>query len=665
MMEVLSIIPSRSLSQPHIDQALIDQTLSDVFGFESFRPGQAEVVQHVVQGHSSLAVFPTGSGKSLCFQLSALLCEGTALVVSPLMALMKDQVDFLVEHKVPAARLDSSLSLEEYRQVQSDLRNDKLKLLYVSPERFSNEKFITSLEKVKLSFMVIDEVHCISEWGHNFRPDYLKLAQAMKTLGISQVLGLTATATPAVVQDICKTFDIHRDHYVHTGFYRPNLTLTTEPTELDMRTHALRYEINQHPRGATIVYVTLQATAEKVATELSNHGLTARAYHAGMDNDVRAQTQDWFMKEAQPIVVATIAFGMGIDKSDIRYVYHYNLPKSLENYSQEIGRAGRDGRDSRCSILGDPSDLTILENFVYGDTPSTHDLQCAIETIAKQENTEFGLSTYHLSNDHDIRPLVVSTLLTYLELEGLMESTGAYYNSYKYQPLVSSSQMLAGLSGEPKNFLQRLIKTSISARTWFTIDIKRSMSSLQCPRERITKAMSYLEEKQFITLQPKELHQGYRLLKRLDETELQDLYQRMEARFQQREASDLKRIELVRELLLQQNCRVKHLLHYFGEMKEDDCGHCDVCLDEVSECPPSESPSELTAQQIQVLRSIANSSNYDKLETARSITRFACGIRSPIISKQRLSSHKSFGALEDLPFDLVLKEVQAMGLREF
>ena len=243
----------------------VQETLKEVFGFENFRPGQAQVVERILAGDSALAVFPTGGGKSLCYQLPALMLEGLTLVVSPLIALMKDQIDFLVGKGVKAARMDSSLTAEESRQVWDDLWQGNLKMLYVAPERFASERFLQRLRRTRISMMVIDEAHCISEWGHNFRPDYMKLARLSAELQVERVLALTATATPSVSADICESFDIGPQAYVNTGFHRPNLVMNMTPCTAADRDRLLLDRLAERPEGATIVYVTLQKTAEQVA----------------------------------------------------------------------------------------------------------------------------------------------------------------------------------------------------------------------------------------------------------------------------------------------------------------------------------------------------------------------------------------------------------------
>ncbi|HWA84403.1 MAG TPA: RecQ family ATP-dependent DNA helicase, partial [Fimbriimonadaceae bacterium] len=243
--------------------------LTKHFGFDSFRPGQEQVIRALLDGRSALAVFPTGGGKSLCYQLPALEIDGLTLVVSPLIALMKDQIDFLRSRGIAAARLDSTMTPQEAVSVSDAIREGRLKLLYVAPERFNNERFVSEMKRTKIGLFAIDEAHCISEWGHNFRPDYLKLAETAKEIGASRVLALTATATPSVVQDICRSFSISPENSVVTGFYRPNLTLFTTPTTPQERDGLLLSRLRERKPGPTIVYVTLQKTAEAVAEHLA------------------------------------------------------------------------------------------------------------------------------------------------------------------------------------------------------------------------------------------------------------------------------------------------------------------------------------------------------------------------------------------------------------
>src|SRR3989441_11884363 len=361
--------------------------------------------------------------------------DGITLVVSPLIALMKNQIDFLRSRGISAARLDSSLTDEEARAANELLLSGKLKLLYVAPERFNNERFLEMMRRTKITLFAIDEAHCISEWGHNFRPDYLKLAETAKELNAERVLALTATATSSVVENICARFGIPKECAVVTGFYRPNLDIWTTPIPAVDRDRLLLDRLNSREPGATIVYVTLQKTAERVASLIERAGHPARPYHAGMETDERTSVQEWWMSSDQNIVVATIAFGMGIDKADVRYVYHYNLPKSLESYSQEIGRAGRDGARSTVELFACIEDVPVLENFAYGDTPTEAALQGLVEELLTA-GEEFDVSPYDLSSRHDLRPLVLRTALTYLELMGVLRQGTPFYAGYEMRPLL-------------------------------------------------------------------------------------------------------------------------------------------------------------------------------------------------------------------------------------
>ncbi|MBV8464343.1 MAG: ATP-dependent DNA helicase RecQ, partial [Burkholderiales bacterium] len=486
--------------------------LQQVFKLPGFRPGQEQVIEALLAGRSALAIFPTGGGKSLCYQLPALLFDGLTLVVSPLIALMKDQVDALAKLGVRAARLDSSLSAEAVRDVYRGIEQGDIKLLYVSPERLKNERFVARLRdpRMRISLLAIDEAHCISEWGHNFRPDYLKLGSLAQSLRVERVLALTATATPAVAADICRQFGIVPGDHVQTSFRRPNLHLRVTLCGGRERLEILRSRIARQAHGAaTIVYVTLQETAEQVAEALQAAGHAAAHYHAGMDDEARTRVQDDFMAGHLSIVVATIAFGMGIDKADIRAVYHYNLPKSIENYVQEIGRAGRDGLVSHCEMLVCVDDRLTLENFVYGDTPTRESLHALLAAIDAFDEV-FDVTAYELSTPFDIRPLVANTALTYLELEGVIAATSPSYAEYKVAFKVPRDEVCARFEGERREFLESLFDASRAGRKWLTVNLADVTERFAQPRERILKALNYLEEQDLIELQAAGLRQGYR-----------------------------------------------------------------------------------------------------------------------------------------------------------
>ncbi len=632
------------------------QTLRSVFGFPGFREGQEAVVSRLLDSRSVLAIFPTGAGKSLCYQLPALMLEGVTLVISPLIALMKDQIDFLTSRGIPAARLDSTLGPEEIRQLYSDLRAGTLKLLYVAPERLANERFLQTLRRLRISMLAVDEAHCISEWGHNFRPDYMKLASLAKTLAVERVLALTATATPSVARDIATAFGISTGDVIQTGFHRPNLSLHVTPTHGGgERRELLLSRLRSRPPGPTIVYVTLQRTAEETAGFLSENGFTARAYHAGLEPEVRHQVQDWFMGSADAVVVATIAFGMGIDKSDIRAVYHCNLPKSLENYAQEIGRAGRDGKPSVCELLAAMEDVTVLENFTYGDTPTPQAVAGVLRHVLGQGET-FDISLHELSGEHDVRPLVIETLLTYLELDGLLESTGPFYTEYKFQALRPLEEVFAGFDAPRAEFLRRVFALAEPMKTWSRLKLDDISRKLGEPRQRIISALNYLEEQEALKLQVTGVRQGYRL-ERTD-FDVAALTQTMVGRFSERELRDVRRLRQVLDFAGHEGCRTRFLLTYFGEDLEADCGHCGWCAGErPGKLPPSavKAPGASEAAKLKQL----SAERHEALTSARQVARFLCGINSPSATRARLTRHKLFGLLSDVPFNQVLTFVEA------
>ena len=619
------------------------EVLRSRFGHEQFREGQLEVIEALLRGESAAAVFPTGAGKSLCYQLPAILHPGVTLVVSPLLALMKDQVDALTAKGISAARLDSTLSVEEYSDILSRARRGELKLLYVAPERFQNERFRQSLEDLSISLFAVDEAHCVSEWGHNFRPDYLKLSKAAQACGAGSVLALTATATPKVLDDICATFDIA--HKVRTPFFRPNLILRAYQVEsLAQKQQRLEQALG---RGATVVYVTYQKSAEELASLLLEKGYEARPYHAGMEPEERAETQEWFLNSDQGIVVATIAFGMGIDKPDIRAVVHFDPPKSMEGYSQEIGRAGRDGLDSHCTFLYFPSDRIPLENFIYGDTPTRTALASLLSELFSPED-DLVLNLYDLSQRHDIRPLVLRTLLTYLELDGFLVERTPIYSSYQFKPLLSSKEMFAQLHGEPREFLAGIFRQAVKKRVWFSIDLEEASRALQTTRERVMKALDWCEEQGWLELRASDLRHRYRVVSRPNS--LAALAATMDARAVGRELAEVERLAQVLDLATSSGCLAARLSKHFGESLPDRrCGRCNDCLGEarfasgVQRTPAWELP-ELPAEIAREPRVAA---------------RFLCGVSSPVLSKGKWTRSSGFGSLSQVPFQEVLNRLQS------
>jgi ATP-dependent DNA helicase RecQ len=622
-------------------------TLETTFGFDSFRPGQEQVVDALLAGRSALAVFPTGAGKSLCYQLPALLLDGITIVVSPLIALMKDQIDFLQRRGIDAARLDSSLDAAEQREIFDRLRAGTLKLLYVAPERFNNERFLAQLARARISLFAVDEAHCISEWGHNFRPDYLKLAERARELAAERVLALTATATPAVVADIRAGFGIREADAVVTGFYRPNLTLLTTPVTANERDARLIEQLRTRPRGSTIVYVTLQRASLRVAGLLAAAGLPARAYHAGMSAEERVTVQEWWSGSPDAIVVATIAFGMGIDKADVRYVYHYNLPKSLESYSQEIGRAGRDGRESICELFACPDDVPTLENFAFGDTPTREALAGLVGAVLEHPaGTEFTVSEYELSVEHDVRPLVLKTVLTYLELDGVLRQGTPLYAGYRLRPQGEASfeDVFGSFDESRADFLRRLIATGKSGRTWTTLAPTDAATALGEPRSRIVTALEYLDQQGLVELQAAELRHRYTLRERPPSDD--DLVDRLLERFSRRERAEAARVENVLALVTHDGCQVCELVGYFGETRTEPCRHCSHCLTGLPQRLPPPIP-RVPIAQIVALDALAALRNVhpEALATARQQARFLAGITSPATTRAKLSKHELFGAL--------------------
>jgi ATP-dependent DNA helicase RecQ len=621
----------------------IHESLNKYFGFDGFRQGQEEVVSRILSGESAAAIFPTGAGKSLCYQLPALLLPHMTLVVSPLLSLMKDQLDFLLSHKIQAARLDSSLTGREYDSIISRAEKGDLKILMISVERFKNERFRSHLRRMKISLLVVDEAHCISEWGHNFRPEYLRLPDYRKEFSIEKVLLLTATATEQVSEDMRLKFDIKKENVVSTGFYRKNLFLKVSPIEESRKKEKLLLDFSRSSGEPTIIYVTLQKTAEEIAGFLISHKINAAAYHGGMKQDDRVVIQNRFMDGSLDCVVATIAFGMGIDKNNIRKIIHYNLPKSIENYSQEIGRSGRDENPSVCELYGNKSNLAVLENFIYGDTPEKESISIVLEDLQKSsDHWEIKLSS--LSRETNIRLLPLKTLLVYLSIAGLIKPQYTYFEEYTFKYLIDPQQIITNFEGERRSFVEALLNNCHSKTVWTAVDIESMIVSYGAERKRIMTALDYFHEKQWIDLSARQSVEVYEVLKR--DFNREALCAEMYKLFKEKEKTEIERIHNMISFFESDECYSRKLAAYFGEkLTIENCGHCSFCREGAVSLGDHDKkllfPEGEKESLLEKVRAILGTS-----ASVENMTRFLCGLSSPLFSRIKSRESAGFGKLE-------------------
>lgn len=673
----------RDQGTPTIKDA--DNLLKQRFGHDEFRPGQRRVIEHILATAANpsspdvpsdktgraLAVFPTGAGKSLCYQLPGLLFnDGLTLIVSPLMALMKDQTDTMVRKGFSAACLDSSLTASETRELFQRVQDEDLRILFVSPERFKNSRFLRLIQRTRISLFAVDEAHCISEWGHSFRPDYLRLSRWAERLNCQRRLALTATATPRVAEDICAALDIpFPSAQVRLPSVRRNLTLRvssvpsalhngnqTLTQKLETRINILADRITSRDPGPTIIYVTLQATATFVATELRKRGMIqAAAYHAGMKQDDRKQVQESFMENKKDaIVVATIAFGMGMDHSGIRYVYHFNMPKSLEGYIQEIGRAGRDGMPAICETLACVDDLPTLEGFAYAETPALSSVRALLHHLLGEtkEGESIEYSTYTLCYDFDIRDTSLGQILAQLDLaEDLLEESTPFFSEQTCRLPPATTRK----APPPGSEARKVWDLGKIGRTNMSIDVTIVAKELGLEYGRISRICDdmandgYLESVRSSKLM-------HRALIKSQPHDLDAISKRMHAMLLRTQKQQLKRIRQVVDYLSADECQSAYIQRHLGdEVKSGRCGHCEFCLNAgVQPVKISEDVRERAGKVLDVRRwALIQQEVALPRNNALLMARFAAGISSPVISRKYRKLAK-FGSMSDHAFTTLL-----------
>lgn len=646
------------------------------FGLSAFRQGQKEVIATVLSGQDCLCVMPTGGGKSLCYQLPALALDGLTLVVSPLIALMKDQVDQLQSLGLPVSFVNSALPTGEQYARLDRMAAGEFRLVYVAPERFRSGRFCDAVRAAKVKLLAVDEAHCISEWGHDFRPDYARLGYFRRLLGNPPTLALTATATDRVRRDIIEQLALREPRTFITGFARPNLFYEVQKPGSERQKPQMLIDFLRQTPGSGIIYTSTRKRAEEVAATLAEETKrSAVVYHAGLLPDQRRTAQDGFMEGRHEVVVATNAFGMGIDKADVRFVVHYNIPGSLEAYYQEAGRAGRDGKTSRCLMLYHASDRYIQEYFIESNYPGREIVQAVYEFLCERDENPIELT------QEDIKDLLslpigsdgVGNCEQLLEGAGVLERLIASQNMASVRidsdlpTLVDLLPKQAKMQRRVLQAMERLVGPRRQELVQF--NARELRFSDEFDQATIARALHELNKLEAFTYVPPFRGRAIRMIHRdLPFGKLEIDFEALERR-KQLEYDKLNRVV---SFALGGACRQREILRYFGESNPPRCGHCDNCRHHGSPLPLGD------GQGVRVDGRESDQNGDKVLEAVRMvlsgvartqarfpcgknlIAQMLCGSGSAKVAKLRLNKLSTFGLLEHLKQPEVVLMIDAL-----
>jgi ATP-dependent DNA helicase RecQ len=552
--------------------------LKKYFGFTDFLEGQAEVIESVLAGQNAVVVMPTGGGKSLCYQLPALMLEGVTLVVSPLIALMKDQVDALIAREIPTTFINSSLGYAETNKRLSEIRRRLYKLVYVAPERFRSQAFMDAIAEVKVKLFAVDEAHCISHWGHDFRPDYLRLKDAVERLNHPQIIALTATATQKVRADISEQLALKDPRFLVAGFDRPNLALRVVHVSTEKEKLETLKRIVKRSTGAGIIYAATRKSVEQVTAKLKMAGLSVEPYHGGMGENERTSAQDSFMTGRVQAIVATNAFGMGIDKRDIRFVVHYHLPGSIEAYYQEVGRAGRDGLPADCLLLFNYADTRLQQFFIEGNHPTPELIRRVYHEIASFGLGKIEMSARELAQRlEEKNDMSIYSALIVLEKSGHIErgrSTDKNIIARLTARVDAALELVDGDSTEGNVLREIIFNRNVNDREQTELDVLSIGRSLDISDAHLRRALRGLSARGVISYRNAYQGRGIKLLDDPPATRLRLDTKELAARA----AAEQWKVRKMIDYCYHKACLRRFILDYFGDRKKISlCQTCSVC----------------------------------------------------------------------------------------